>query len=179
MNIKTSRLVIRELQISDLDAFHAYRSNQEVAKFQGYEAMDLQEAESFIRKNARLDPEGSVQWVQYGIEQLETSKLIGDCGIRLESGLAEIGITISPLHQKQGFAREAMKGVLDFLFRKRNVEEVVERVDTKNEASVNLLKSLNFRKKGWFKDLMYKGQLCDEFEFVLSKADWDHGNLQK
>lgn len=104
LNLRTNRLIVRNLAISDLASFHSYRSNPEVTKYQGFDIMSLDQAEAFIKDNSAKHFGKAGEWVQYGIEKWETGQLIGDCAIKLDlydSRIAEIGITISPLEQKK------------------------------------------------------------------------------
>ncbi len=52
LNIQTTRLNIRHLELSDLSDFHMYRSNPEVTKYQGFDVMTIEQAENFIKKNS-------------------------------------------------------------------------------------------------------------------------------
>lgn len=49
LNIQTTRLNIRHLESSDLSDFHIYRSNPEVTKYQGFDAMTMEQAEEFLK----------------------------------------------------------------------------------------------------------------------------------
>ncbi|MFD2516431.1 GNAT family N-acetyltransferase [Salinimicrobium flavum] len=173
MKILTARLRIRPLVVEDLQDFHVYRSDPAMAKYQGYKPMSEEQAEAFIRENSVKGFGNPGEWVQYGIENLENGNLIGDCAIKLDGESAEIGISISPLHQKNRYAKEVLSGILDLLFREHHIDRVVERVDAENTASLNLLKSVGFREDGYFPDVLYKGVLCDEFQFIMSKIEWE------
>lgn len=138
LNIKTGRLEIRNLKMDDLTGFHSYRSNPEVTKYQGFEICTLEEAKAFIEENAEKEFGVPGQWVQFGIEEKITGKLIGDCAIKLQNDvrLGEIGITVSPQEQKQGYAKEAITGILNFLFSLKDFHRVTETVDAENVASI-------------------------------------------
>ena len=178
--ITTNRLIIRELLPTDLGDFHDYRSNPEVTKYQGFDVMDLKQAEDFIKKNAFNVFGKPGEWIQYGIENIETQKLIGDCAIKLDLydiRIAEIGITISHFHQKKGFAKEVLTGILNFLFYTKEIHRVVEIVDVENTASINLLKSLGFRQEGHFlENIFIKGKWDSEFQFAMLKREWELKN---
>ena len=95
-----------------------------VVKFQSFGVMDMDEASNFIEIQKDKPFGRTGEWVQYGIENRMTHKLIGDCAIRLghsDTGIAEIGITISHLEQRKGFAKEAMLSILKFLFEEKNI----------------------------------------------------------
>lgn len=175
--VKTQHLVIRNLCDSDLEAFHRYRSDPEITKYQGFETMSREAAEIFIQeqKNKTFGIPG--EWVQYAIELFSKGELIGDCAIKLQEsdpGIAEIGITISGTEQQKGYGRETMDGLLHFLFRGNNIRRVVETVDVKNTASIALLENLSFRKEGHFIDHVFlKGEWCSEFQYAMLKSEWE------
>lgn len=176
IHIATERLIIRHLKMSDLHNFHIYRSNPEVTKYQGFDVMSLKECEQFITQNALKTNGKAGEWVQFAIENKATHQLIGDCAIHLHlpnPQIAEIGITISHLEQKKGFAKEAMLGILAFLFEKNNIRRVQEIVDAENEASIQLLKSTGFRLEGHFiENIFFKGQWGSEFQFAMLQSEW-------
>ena len=175
--IQTQRLTIRNLQPGDLDAFHLYRSNPEVTKYQGFDVMNRDEAAAFISRQQDAMFGAPGQWVQYAIALSATGALLGDCAIKLQGNdprIAEIGITISHLHQQQGFAKEAMKGIVHFLFGIKELHRIVETVDAENTASIQLLKSSGFRQEGHFiENTFFKGAWGSEYQYALLKKEWD------
>ena len=178
LNINTERLNIRHLEFSDLANFHIYRSNPEVTKYQGFDVMTIDQAEEFIKDNSTKSFGKAGEWVQYGIENSETKQLIGDCAIKLDqydTRIAEIGITISHLEQKKGFAKEVLNGILTFLFEIKEIHRVVEIVDAENVASINLLKSIGFRQEGHFiENVFFKGKWGSEYQYAMLKREWDN-----
>lgn len=177
LNIKTKRLSIRALELTDLTDFHIYRSNPEVTKYQGFDVMTIEQAENFIKDNLTKNFGKAGEWVQYGIENIETSQLIGDCAIKLDpfdTRIAEIGITISHLEQQKGFAKEVLIGLLTFLFDTKEIHRVVEIVDAENIASINLLKSVGFRQEGHFiENIFFKGKWGSEMQYAMLKREWN------
>lgn len=180
LRIKTSRLLIRNLQTTDLNNFHIYRSNPEVTKYQGFDVMDKTACENFIISQVDKLFGKKGEWVQYGIENIMTHQLIGDCAIKLQEDdprIAEVGITISHLEQKKGFAKETMLGILSFLFDQKKIHRVVETVDAENIASIKLLKSIGFRKEGHFiENIFFKGQWGSEFQYAMLHWEWNKIN---
>ena len=179
--LHTERLLIRNLKLSDLTNFHAYRSDPEVTKYQGFDVFSMMQAEDFI--NAQTDKEfgKAGEWVQYGIENKATGQLIGDCAIKLDGNdtrLAEIGITISPNEQKKGYAKETLLSILHFLFSLDDFHRVTETVDAENTASIQLLKSVGFRQEGHFiENIFLKGKWGSEYQFAMLKREWLQLNL--
>jgi RimJ/RimL family protein N-acetyltransferase len=166
------------LKLSDLTDFHIYRSNPEVTKYQGFDVMTIEQAEEFIKDNSTKHFGKAGEWVQYGIENRESRQLIGDCAIKLDQydpRIAEIGITITPLEQKKGNAKEVLMGIIAFLFDSKKIHRIVEIVDAENIASINLLKSTGFRQEGHFiENIFFKGKWGSELQYAMLKREWDN-----
>ena len=177
LNILTPRLRIRNLKLTDLNDFNIYRSNPDVTKYQGFDIMTIEQANEFIKGQLDKKFGKAGEWVQYGIENLITGKIIGDCAIRLNPDdvrMAEIGITISHLEQKKGYGKEVLLGILTFLFNIKNIHRVVEIVDIENIPSISLLKSIGFRLEGHFvENIFFKGKWGSELQFAMLKREWD------
>lgn len=174
--INTKRLLIRNLRLSDLHGFHSYRSDPEVTKYQGFDVFTLEQSDLFIKEHADKEFGKAGEWVQYGIEDRATGKIIGDCAVKLDQNdvrLAEIGITISPSEQKKGYAKEVLKAILNFLFNIQDFHRVTETVDAENFASIQLLNSVGFRQEGHFiENIFFKGKWGSEYQYAMLKSEW-------
>jgi [ribosomal protein S5]-alanine N-acetyltransferase len=172
----TQRLKIRNLKESDLEAFHLYRSNPEVTKYQGFDTISKDQAKTFIEEHKNKLHIFPGEWIQYGIENIGDHQLIGDCAIylhRSDSRIAETGITISHLHQRKGYAKETMLGLMNFLFQEKGIHRIIETVDAENLASIQLFKSLSFRLEGHFlENIYFKGKWGSEYQFAMLKKEW-------
>ena len=174
--LTTKRLILRQMQEDDLQAFHEYRSDPQVCHFQGYEPMSIKECREYI-KDQNYDAFGKEEgWIQYGIIKKKTNLLIGDCGIRLyDNNLrqAEIGMSLSRKEQKKGFAHEAMIGIIDYLFEVKNVHRIQEIVFADNLSAVKALEQLGFRKEAHKKEsYFHKGKWVDEYYYGMLLKDW-------
>src|SRR4051794_14580532 len=56
--ISTKTLVLRPFRAGDLDALVAYRNDLDIARFQYWEGISLDEAVAFVRRNADSSPGG-------------------------------------------------------------------------------------------------------------------------
>ncbi|HTO17496.1 MAG TPA: GNAT family N-acetyltransferase [Edaphocola sp.] len=175
--IETDRLKIRNLKETDLMDFLFYRSNPEVTKYQGFDVFNKKQAEAFIQDQIHKKFGKAGEWVQYGIENNKTHKIIGDCAIKLnqyDTRIAEIGITISHIEQKKAYAKETLIGILSFLFEMDDFHRVSEIVDAENIASIALLKSLGFKQEGHFiENVFFKGKWGSECQFAMLKSEWE------
>lgn len=178
--INTERLRIRGLKATDLADFYAYRSNPEVTKYQSFDVFSMEEAQQFIQQNQTKNFGKPGEWIQYGIENMETGRLIGDCAIKLDQydqRLAEIGITISLQEQRKGYAKETMIALLNFLFNLDDFHRVTEIVDAENTAAIRLLESIGFKQEGHFiENIFFKGKWGSEFQYALLKKEWEANN---
>ncbi|KXO00066.1 GCN5 family acetyltransferase [Aequorivita aquimaris] len=177
LKINTPRLIIRSLKMSDLLEFHFYRSNPQVTKYQGSGVLTMAQAKMFIDEQVGKKFGQPGQWVQYGIENKQTEKIIGDCAIKLEQNdirIAEIGITISHPEQQKGYAKETMLGILNFLFTINDFHRVKETVDVENIASIKLLESIGFKKEGHFvENIFFNGKWGSEYQYAMLRNEWE------
>jgi RimJ/RimL family protein N-acetyltransferase len=68
--------------------------------------------------------------------------------------------------------------ILTFLFDVKGIHRVVEIVDVKNTASVELLKSTGFKLEGHFvENIFFKGKWESEFQYAMLKSEWDDNKL--
>lgn len=152
-------------------AFQSYRSDPLVARYQGWSEMGEAEAAAFLRADAvrprALQPG---QWSQLGIAvpAADGSALIGDIGMWLSpSGdAAEFGISLASGQQRQGYAREALAGLLRLLAETTAVQRVLARTDTRNAPCLRLLEQLGMRHIGSASEI-YKGESCMDEHFEL------------
>ncbi len=170
----TERLVIRRFRAQDAEAFAAYRSDPVVARFQSWDApVPVVEAARQVAQFGAGSP--SVPgWFQYAIELRSASALIGDIGVQLHDNLmqAEIGFTLAPAHQGNGYATEAVRAVLDLLFG-AGILRVSAECDARNTASARLLDRLGFRREGYrVEHTWIKGEWTDDLLFGLLARDW-------
>lgn len=174
--IQTPRLLLRPLSISDCNDFFRYRSLPEVAVYQSFEPMTKEEAQAFILENSHYHLGMPGEWIQYGIEVRKTNSLIGDFALKLDPEdpqLAELGITISPRHQRKGYAKEALHRVLAYLFGEIGIQRVMAVTDAENEASIAMLIRVGFPKEEMIQqEVFFKGKWGKEYHFFLSRAHW-------
>lgn len=73
----------------------------------------------------------------------------------------EIGYLIGPLYRQQGYAREALRLLLPYMFDVLQLNKVTAQTGAFNQASIALLESLGFKCEGrlrqhhWFEGVLY------------------------
>jgi len=172
----TPRLVLRRLRLSDCAATFAYRSDPHVSRFQTWEPRSVEEIRSFVEGLLNLEPDTPETWFQLAITLRESGLLIGDCGLHFPAGeahQAEVGITLAPGHQGQGYATEALNAVLDYLFLSLGKHRVFASVDPRNRASIALLERVGMRKEAHLREsVWWKGEWADDLVFAVLEGEW-------
>ena len=178
MNLETERLIIRNFRKSDVADFVEYRSDPEVCKFQGYKPFTQEMGRGYIEslKDGTFGETG--KWDQLGVELKSEKKLIGDIGLKPETGdsrTIEFGVSFSTKYQRKGLAKEALTKVFDHLFAEKNIHRIIGITDIKNTSCIYLLESMSFRREGEFKQSFWdeeKSVWRDEFLYAMLEKDW-------
>ncbi|MBE9914301.1 GNAT family N-acetyltransferase [Paenibacillus donghaensis] len=172
---KSSRLMLRRFRMDDTQPFYLYRSNSEVAKFQSWENYQYDEAEAFVKEQVKHQPDIPGSWFQFAIALNETDQLIGDCALHTldEPRIVEIGFTLAPEYQGQGYATEAVRMLLHYLFDSLSKHKVIAFTDVRNRKSAAVLERVGMRREGHLlQNYMSKGQWVDEYQYGILKSEW-------
>jgi RimJ/RimL family protein N-acetyltransferase len=175
--IETPRLILRRFRPEDSEPFFAYRTLPEVARFQSQRwlRMTQGEAAEFVLAQSEADAFVRDAWYQLAVERRDTGALIGDIGLHTPDDIsqAELGFTIAPSYQHQGFALEAVGHLLDDLFTARGLHRVVAVADARNLPSIALLHKLGMRREGCFiKSFRDADTYTDEVQYAILEEEW-------
>lgn len=166
-----ARIRLRRLRASDFRAFHAYRSDPDVARYQGWSVMSEDEAYAFLRdqaRNAGLEPG---EWAQLGIAAIEDDQLLGDIGVWLapDGRWAEFGLSVHPQYQRAGLGRESAEALIALLFAHTPAQRVVTATDARNTACLRMLEGLGMRLADTA-EAEYKGEQCIEHVYAVERG---------
>jgi RimJ/RimL family protein N-acetyltransferase len=175
MLITTERLILRRFRKADAPVLAEYRSEPSVARYQSWDApFPLLRAETAVANFIASDPD-KAGWFQYAVERVADRTLIGDVAVQLHDNLlqAEIGFTLAAPHQKQGYATEAVRAVLDRLFRVQGLHKVTGECDARNTPSAALMERLGFTREGRLRQQTFiKGEWTDDLLYGLLAEEW-------
>ena len=91
---------------------------------------------------------------------------------------AEIGYALRSDHWGQGIAREAVALVLDWAFRRLDLQRVEADIDPRNDGSRRLLARLGFSSEGVMRQRFFVGDEATDSEiFGLLAEDWRNRSL--
>lgn len=174
--IETRRLVIRRFEERDLPTLHAYRNDVEVARYTGWRAYDQAGLLQFILEMNRVTPDLVGDWFQWAVEERSTGNHIGDIGIHRQTNEpdeAEISYAFARSAQGQGYATEAVKGVVGYLFNVVGLHRITALVYADNARSIALVERLGFRKEAHFyKSARRNGEWVDDVMYAILEEEW-------
>jgi len=185
MEIVTERLGVREFRVDDLEAFVAYRSDPEVARYQSWDLpYSMADAQSFLSSQRGLVFGQPGEGLQLAIVDRASGAVCGDCFVRVATDqpeTAEIGVTLARASQGRGLATEALTAVLTELFERRGMHRVFAEADDRNVPVRRLLERLGFRcearhvEADWF-----KGEWSTLRLYAMLNREWrGHQNAEQ
>ncbi|WP_373897419.1 GNAT family N-acetyltransferase [Haloimpatiens sp. FM7315] len=125
--------------------------------------MTMWEEESWI-KSQKASSSGEYN---FAIEDIETKKYIGGCGIHNVNWLArvaEVGIMIGDKNYwGKGYGTDAMKVLMKFIFEDMNINKIRLSTFSFNERAIKSYKKCGYAVEGVLKNELFKeGQYYDE-----------------
>jgi CubicO group peptidase (beta-lactamase class C family)/RimJ/RimL family protein N-acetyltransferase len=175
--ITTERLTIRRFRPEDAVTLAAYRSDPEVARYQGWDPPFTEEqARRFVAGLEDAHPDTPGDGFQFAVVERESDTHVGDLAAFVDAedpDLARVGFTIAPAYQRRGYAAEALTALLGYLLVDRGKRRVVADCDARNAASAALLARVGMRREahhlqsGW-----WKGEWTDEYVYAVLATEW-------
>ncbi len=175
--LAADRIALRRFAPADLTIFVTYRSDPDVARYQGWDApYPLADGEKMIARLLDTHPDTAGEWFQYAMVLRSTGELIGDCAAgtdQQDPRQAEIGFTVRPEYQGRGYATEGTRTLLRYLFGARGKHRVAARCDPRNTASARVLERLGMRCEGHLREAVWeKGEWADELCYAILDREW-------
>lgn len=148
IEIKTERLILRQLNLSDVEDIMFLRTDAIVNRFVVRETpKNHQDVLNFIEKIINgVNDEKCYYWC---ITKQQSNKLIGTISLwnfSDDKKTAEIGYDLHPKYHGQGIMSEALRGVLHYGFKELKIEKLEAFTHFENMSSVNLLLKSKFKK---------------------------------
>lgn len=175
IELVTERLILRPIEKKDADAIFSYRSDSITNKYQGWIPRSLDDVHEFINKVA---PEINIldTWFQFVIIRNDSNEIIGDVGIHFlntDKKQVEIGCTLNKDYHGKGYATEALRQIIDYLFSKLNKHRIIASLDPGNTSSIKLVERLGFRKEAHFKEsILINGEWVDDLVYAVLNKEW-------
>jgi ribosomal-protein-alanine N-acetyltransferase len=145
--LKTSRLTLRQLAITDDNEIFALRSDDSVNRYLDRQpSKSIEDAKSFIDAiTENINKNESIYWAI-----TLSGKLIGTiCLFEFadDNTKAEIGYELLPAYQGKGLMQEALAKILEFAFQQIGLDSIEAYTHSENQDSTKLLEKFNFKKQ--------------------------------
>jgi RimJ/RimL family protein N-acetyltransferase len=176
--LRTARLVLRAMTLSDVDDVHAYQSRADVCRYLPYEPHTRAEvAERIARNAAALELAGDGDFWQIALERAEEpGRVIGDLYFSILStahATGEIGWVLHPGATGHGYVTEAAGAVLDLAFGAMRLHRVRAQLDPRNHASIAVCRRLRMREEAHFvEDIWFRGAWADTGIYAILAGEW-------
>jgi RimJ/RimL family protein N-acetyltransferase len=177
--LETERLIMRSWRADDLDPFHAICSDPVVMATLGPVMSRAETAALIGRVTAMETADGHTFWA---LERREDARLIGWCGVIRGTagpvtGKAEIGWRLASHCWGCGYASEAARATLDWLFANRDDDSAWAITHTGNTRSRAVMERLGmiYRPELDFPHpkLAEDDPLRPHVTYALSRAEWE------
>lgn len=173
--LRTARLSLRPFNEADAGAMFSLHSNPRVLRY--WDAPPWKEparAQRFLAACRQVEEDGT--GARLAIERIADGAFIGWCGLAKwnpEYRSAALVYCLDDAAWGQGFATEAVRGLLQWAFDTLDLNRVQAETDTRNAASGRVLEKLGFVREGKLReDCIVDGEVSDSWMYGLLRRDW-------
>lgn len=173
-NLETERLLLRQVNTTDVNAILSLRSNDEVMKYipRPYLKNEEEALELIEMFDTKIENGLGINWGIAFLEQPE--KILGIIGhYRLipEHYRAEVGYMLFPEYNGRGIISEALKKVVEYGFKEMKLHSIEAILDPGNIGSEKVLLKNGFIKEAHLiENEYYEGRFLDTMIYsILNK----------
>jgi RimJ/RimL family protein N-acetyltransferase len=193
MLIKTDRLLLRPYTYDDLIAYHELNSDPRLLTYELHLPFNKNETKRNLlywmqmakdnhaqsktyriggKKNAPL----GIGAYEMGIELVAEERIIGlfsSCFRDIGSSVLEIGMRIHYDYHGQGFATEALKGVMEEAFSNTDIHRIFGCTDARNKACIKVFENVGMQREGHLRKSIRlpDDTYADEVIYAILKED--------
>lgn len=143
--IKTERLVLRPLDISDLESMHEYASDQENTMYMCHLPRTIEETAEFLSSVTKEWRKDMPRFYEFAIEL--DGILIGSISVYLSDNhdSGDLGWIINKKYWHNGYATEAAMALKDFVLNILQVKRLTANCDYRNTASSRVMEKIGLK----------------------------------
>ncbi|WP_162127763.1 GNAT family N-acetyltransferase [Flavobacterium phycosphaerae] len=149
LQLETNRLLLRPLELSDVDAFFAMNNNPDVNAYLRNPLTTRVEVEQYVQKIINEYQKNGMG--RFAVILKETNKLIGFSGLKFRAtaennhiDFYDLGYRFGKEYWRKGFATEAARAWLDYGFNTMKLSTIYACAVSDNSGSNIVLKKLGF-----------------------------------
>ena len=171
--METNRLLLRRFTPDDWKDLFEYLSQDSVVKYEPYDVF----TEESSKQEAVKRSKDKNFWA---VCLKDSGKLIGNIYLAAQDfDTWELGYVFNADYQGNGYATEAARAMVDYVFKNHNARRVIAMCNPLNEPSWKLLERLGMRREGHLLQNIYfkkDANGCplwsDTFEYGILAAEW-------
>ncbi|MDP9164963.1 MAG: GNAT family N-acetyltransferase, partial [Actinomycetota bacterium] len=171
------RLALRPYRPADLDDVHRFQSDPAVLPFIPWLVRSREESREWLATMADSVVRDEGDHGTWAVERREDGRVVGSVNLTWASerhGQAEFGFVIASDVQRRGYASEASCLLLDAAFAGLGLRRVYARVDSRNHASLHLLRRLGLRQEAHLVQCEhFKGEWTDVIILAVLASEWE------
>ncbi|WP_310603218.1 GNAT family N-acetyltransferase [Anaerosporobacter sp.] len=171
--LKTERLILRKLTLSDADDLREWLGLDIVYKYWSRAASKGEKNPELLfvdsRPNVKRKPSHDFIWgIEYENKVIDIIEVFDVENDRL----GKIGYRINPKHWNKGICSEALNCVVRFVFTETSLDRLETTVDVNNIGSNSVLKKCGFIHEGSIRPGKFGSRYCDYNIYGLIKDDF-------
>jgi RimJ/RimL family protein N-acetyltransferase len=146
--LKTERLKLRKVKLSDAEAiFRQYAQDPEVTRYVSWRAHhSLDETREYVRMCLLAWDVGKAY--HWAIERLEDKQVIGMVIARIVGEKWELGFVLARAYWGKGYMTEAVRGLVAWALKQKEIYRVWAVCDTDNVASARVMEKAGMQREG-------------------------------
>jgi len=176
-SFNTERLLVRPMEVSDVEAMFAIKSDPRVAEAYGTEPhKSIEETQEWVE--GRLNASGRRDSLFWVFVPKGEKRAIGSCcywHFDLGSKCAELGYELHRSYWGKGIMTEALAPVLKYGLGGMRLNRIEACPLAQNAASNALLLKFGFKYEGNLRQrVFFRGRFIDQYYYSLLKSEWNH-----
>lgn len=173
--LETDRLLLRVLNENDVPDLREWLGSEEIYTYWGRKASKGERNPELLfidpRPWVKRKPNPDFKW---GIVLKESNRVIGEIQVfEIQNDrMGEVGYRLNPAYWNCGFATEALKEVVDFIFKRTELDRLHAKADVRNTASNRVLEKCGFIKEGIIRHGKMLSVYCDYNIYGMLREDY-------
>lgn len=176
LQISTDRLLLRLIEIADLDAIHTLHALPETDTYNALGIPNnLEETKTIIAPWIAQNNLKAIKTYTLAIEVRETNDFIGLFGLKLgpdKYKKGKVWYKIHVAHWNNGYATEALKAVISYGFETLKLHRIEAGCAVENAGSIKVLVNSGMIREGRKRQVLpLKSGWSDNFEYAILETD--------
>jgi len=183
--LETERLVLRPFSISDAESmFRNWANDPKVVHFMPYDVCNtIEETKSRINEWMVYFKETAPNSAVFAIELKDSNEVIGTIDFAetdREARSAEVGYQLGKLWWGNGYATEALRAVIKYVFEKVGLNRLWASYDPRNSNSGKVLQKAEMLYEGTLRQCkVRRGELSDSVRYAILADDYFKNSIKE